>query len=647
MSSFHDRCCSMSGRFYLGLLALAVLGAGGCKRQVSVQATIGSPATLEASIVSKPAFDNMKTSVAYSSDDACAECHAEIAEQYAKHPMGRSLSPIDTTQMAESFESINRSSFDSGVFRYEAAVVDEKLVHSRTLLGDETHPVKEEHEVAFVVGSGQSGRSYLINHDGRLLMSPLTWYPQKEIWDLSPGYEHNDLGFHRPILEDCLFCHSNRAKLVADQKNKYEDPPFAGHAIGCQRCHGPGELHVRHHRDGKNVPGEYDRTIANPARLESALREAVCQQCHLAGVARLTTEGKSRYDFRPGMPLENTIATYVLEPSRAGDTNHFVGQVEQMYASHCFVASDGRLGCISCHDPHSTPQPEDKALFYRNRCIGCHAEEDCTTPLDSRLNHNGIDDCVSCHMPRVETDVRHAATTNHRIPRLPNDEPRTTLPQKSRHPIIAFPPRTQVVDDLEENRNLAIATLDASLYHPQNFTPTAFQSMIVPLQKAILRNPFDTRARETLGDILASNKRMDADDQYQAVLRQHPMREHSLVQQANLYTSARRIGDAIDGWQVACKQNPWMPGYALKLAGLLAQVDRWEDVYELATQMTRKFPTSPQMWQYLVESCLHLNKNDEAHDAFQVLIRFQPDAEEQLRAWLDSHPSQVAPASLP
>ena len=45
--------------------------------------------------------------------------------------------------------------------------------------------------------------------------------------------------FERPIQPECLFCHTNQFRPVAGTLNRYEPPIFEGHAIGCERCHGP------------------------------------------------------------------------------------------------------------------------------------------------------------------------------------------------------------------------------------------------------------------------------------------------------------------------------------------------------------------------------------------------------------------------
>src|SRR5262249_14287605 len=58
-------------------------------------------------------------------------------------------------------------------------------------------------------------------------------------------------------LQKCLFCHATNPKAVLDQSA----PEAADRAIGCERCHGPGQNHVQ------AVAGAFsDRAIINPAR---------------------------------------------------------------------------------------------------------------------------------------------------------------------------------------------------------------------------------------------------------------------------------------------------------------------------------------------------------------------------------------------
>ena len=115
-------------------------------------------------------------------------------------------------------------------------------------------------------------------------------------------------------------------------------------------------------------------TIVNPADLAPALRESVCQQCHLQGWFRFPRAGRDFFDFRPGLPLHRFLAVFVRKESKP-DRLELVGQVEQMESSRCFRASGGELGCISCHDPHRLPPPATKAEYYRGRCLECHEQE--------------------------------------------------------------------------------------------------------------------------------------------------------------------------------------------------------------------------------------------------------------------------------
>ena len=51
-----------------------------------------------------------------------------------------------------------------------------------------------------MLGSGRQGASYLIDRDGFLFQSPISWYAQQRRWDLSPGYQKTNAHFDRVIV---------------------------------------------------------------------------------------------------------------------------------------------------------------------------------------------------------------------------------------------------------------------------------------------------------------------------------------------------------------------------------------------------------------------------------------------------------------
>ena len=307
----------------------------------------------------------------YVGDAACTRCHATIAESFARHPMGRSLTPIDRFAPAGANPFRNQATFKEGGLTFKVESRDGRAIHGEVLEDNEHRVIAQnEQEVRYAVGSGQQGVSFLIERgDGYLFSSPLSWYPRERGWDLAPGFKKQNPHFERPIRAGCLYCHANQTELVEGTENHYRSPIFRGHSIGCERCHGPGEDHAR--EPMSRVGGQPN--IVNPAGLEPHLREGVCQQCHLQAEVRILRAGRSWTDYRPGSPLHEYIDVYLREGHRLG--NRFVGQVEQMYASRCFQGSQATLGCISCHDPHVQPAPAERDAFYRGRCLACHASD--------------------------------------------------------------------------------------------------------------------------------------------------------------------------------------------------------------------------------------------------------------------------------
>src|SRR5262249_6058290 len=159
--------------------------------------------------------------------------------------------------------------FEAKGVRYAVERRDGRTLHKASRRGQDGAAFAEgEAEVRYALGSGARGITYLIERDGFLLQSPIAWFAQQRRWDISPGYgdDVTQANFEREIPPDCLACHANRFRPVAGTVNRYESPIFQGHAVGCERCHGPGALHV----ESAGRSAGPDLTIVNPGDLAPA-----------------------------------------------------------------------------------------------------------------------------------------------------------------------------------------------------------------------------------------------------------------------------------------------------------------------------------------------------------------------------------------
>ena len=580
---------------------------------------------------------NVRPDVGYVGDDRCAECHEEIARSYRRHPMANSLTPIASLAPRQSYGADRHNPFEAFQSCFLVERVGDGVRHRQTRLGDGRKPIYEsEMDVHYAVGSGVHGYSYLSDRDGFVFQTPISWFGQKKVWDLSPRFSPEMLT-GRPIPADCLFCHANRTRPVAGTFNRYEEPLFDGYGIGCERCHGPGELHARN--PGQETAGAADPTIVNPARLTPALRESVCNQCHFEGTARVVRRGRDPYDYRPGLPLGEVLAVFVKKTA-AGADRRAVNHVEQMEQSGCFRGGtkDDRIGCTSCHDPHVFVGPDERAGVYRAACLKCHGrkQSECSVPVAERRRTSPDDSCVQCHMPPYSSsDVAHTASTDHRIPRRPAAGAADAPEGGAGAPLELLHFDGRGPQEADYRRDLALAVMEQGLKGGGGPLPKEAGAEAAALFEGAAHDlPDDVPLLTAKGQLaMLRNQTAEARAAFEAALARAPEWETAL---AGAALTADSLGDkdaALDYWRRAAAVDPYSAMARKGAGGLLADRRLWEEALPHARQWARLEPDKPEARKLFIRCLLKTGDGDAAQAELRVLKALQPGWERDLDHW--------------
>jgi cytochrome c-type biogenesis protein CcmH/NrfG len=372
-------------------------------------------------------FLNLSDTVDYVGIDVCKKCHADHYSTYIHTGMGSSFGPASLNRSKARFQNV-KPVYDSKMDMYYLPFVRDSKIFIREyrLRGSDTVHSRTE-EIKWIVGSGHHTNSHFWSDGDFIYQAPLTFYTQDGKWDLPPGFENTNTGFGRKIDIECMSCHNGMPELAEGSINKFTKLP-AG--IDCERCHGPGELHVAEKMQGHivDVKKEADRTIVNPARLPWKLQVDICQRCHLQG-NNVLKPGKKFTDFRPGMHLDSIFQVYMPE-HEGGKAFYMAGHAERLQMSACFIKSNPagnqnqynrklNLTCITCHNPHISVRNTGSEQFNQ-ACKNCHNEtgssqlKKCSAgaPAIAKAGNN----CVSCHMPKSGTeDIPHVTVHDHYI----------------------------------------------------------------------------------------------------------------------------------------------------------------------------------------------------------------------------------------
>ena len=358
---------------------------------------------------------------AYVGESRCAGCHAEEfrSQQASRH--ARTFFRTSELGVLELPGSSVPDPSDPAVahsFRRDG----EGRIHQRTRVEGRVL----EAVVQYAFGSGDRGLT-LVGRDpeGHAHELRLSVYPEvhgqdsgakaRVQWDVTSGHRlpptRGEEYLGKPLDENtvrrCLFCHVTDPKSILDQKG----PCASDHAIGCERCHGPGGNHLLA-VEGKLA--EIDPAIARPTLASGAQVVRLCAECH-------SPRGQ---EVNPNDPR----------------TARFQGTT--LTWSRCYTESDDAMDCVTCHDPHRNASTSPAT--YEARCLECHSRDagppsssgssappsSGPSATDRRRSRrlalrdapgrstcpvNPSSGCIGCHMPPVTGVVPHSTFTDHFI----------------------------------------------------------------------------------------------------------------------------------------------------------------------------------------------------------------------------------------
>ncbi len=313
---------------------------------------------------------NALRAATYVGPQACAACHpAESAKQTATHH-AHALRRIHGSVVGDVL--LQQAQSPDGLLHYSAQGKDVSVTGTAGA---------SSAIIEWAFGAGVQGSTPVGHFEDQYLEHRFSYYTR--VKKLAPTFGHprratspiGELGMLQDgrTISSCFNCHATGVQPGDNGPDLSTMTP----GVTCERCHGPGSSHVASRKR---------EDIVNPGRFPAKAQIEICGQCH-----RLPTP-----DMGAEPEMENPV-TVRFAP---------VG----LLTSRCFQASQGKLSCLTCHNPHEDAQPR-ASISYVEKCLVCHAADHKPVKLCRRRQK---ENCLGCHMQQASFGP-YLRFTDHRI----------------------------------------------------------------------------------------------------------------------------------------------------------------------------------------------------------------------------------------
>lgn len=308
-----------------------------------------------------------------SAPNDCAACHVDQAKKFENTTMRRALESVADGRILKANPDLR---FELGQYRYRIRRDGDKSLY---IVSDGAAEITRP--ILWAFGLGKAGQTYVIEHEGALYESRVSFYQETSGLDLTigapagvPKNMEEALG-HKLTAHDvsaCFGCHTVPGKITMAQATE-------GHLIPgmqCVSCHKGAEKHAA------------NPAAAKPVKFSTYSAEDIselCGSCHRtwADISIKGPKGVANVRFQP----------YRLTNSK------------------CYDASDRRIACVACHDPHG----RDEKIQLRSdaACASCHGTQ--SAAKTARVCKIGKENCAPCHMPKYQIENSHHMFPDHQI----------------------------------------------------------------------------------------------------------------------------------------------------------------------------------------------------------------------------------------